>query len=237
MSEVIKAVVKFPRVSGVPADTVDHDWYFLWNTAGSPILSDLVPVVDALTAFYNTASSDSGFSVGHYMSEELERSNDADVALYRVPAVAGPLGAPTTMGTVLFSAAVAGTPFPSEVAVCMSYRSLYDSDVEFLPGERPRATHRGRVYIGPLQSVSTELANHEVTPSSAFINDVVENAVHFMSNGDAESPLNGTDWVWVQFSIKEWRSLPVAQVWVDDAFDTQRRRGRQAQTRMTAVTT
>jgi hypothetical protein len=100
---------------------------------------------------------------------------------------------------------------PTEVALCLSY---------YADNKLPR--NRGRIYVGPWGT-----ANHR--PDSAQMNMLGAMAAAF-------SALGGANVQWQQVSkTGAGHRKKVTNWWVDDAWDTQRRRGVGALTRITGT--
>lgn len=225
-----KVTATFQRLSGIPQDIVVNDWFFHWSTTGAdPASADFDVVANALSQFYNTVPTGGTHAVGEYLSEALSRPHGIDLKYYEIPAARGPLGSPVYTKNKSFSAFSTGKPLPEEMAICLSYRSDYSTAVEFGGGgTRPRARHRGRIFLGPLESdiiVLEDSATHEVTIGTTPQIDITSAAVQSFSAGSAASPLHLTDWTWGQFSPTAWLRQLVTTCWVDNAFDVQRRRG------------
>lgn len=108
---------------------------------------------------------------------------------------------------------------PREVALCLSYSA--DPD-EF----RPRFA--GRLYVGPWPQ-----SEMNVVPASSGTNtpqlDLQALAVGLQN-------LGGPDIDWITFSRVTLQGSPVRRWWVDNEWDTQRRRGRVATNRLTGTT-
>jgi hypothetical protein len=109
-----------------------------------------------------------------------------------------------------FGAAPAGFPLPAEVALVLSYHAEPVSGLS-------QARRRGRVYIGPLNTGT--LATGEGRPSGGTLTTFVNAAEALL----AESQL--ADWTWSTYSTVLNSGAEVYAGWVDNAFDTQRRRG------------
>lgn len=104
---------------------------------------------------------------------------------------------------------------PSEVALVLSFQG------ERVPGiEQNR--RRGRIYLGPLQIGM----NTSGRPTSTRITTIV-NAAKALGDGIASD----TGGNWVVWSGTSGVSTEVKNGWVDNAFDTQRRRGVDATSR------
>jgi len=234
----IKAVVKMHKLSGIPRDDVVNDWYFHWdNGAADPATADYDVVKNALAAFYSTVGTGMVHAVGEYISEAINRGIGPDVEIYTIPPTRGPLGAPVYTSSFALAAAGTGTPLPSEMAICLSYRSDYSTDVEFgAGGTRPRSSHRGRVYIGPLEGTLISLEDgttHEVTVGSTPQTDIAMSARLAFSAASPGTIFPSTHWTWGQFSRTHWLRQLVTTCWVDNEFDVQRRRGLRPTTRQT----
>lgn len=97
---------------------------------------------------------------------------------------------------------------PREVALCLSYFA-----------GRNGPTTRGRVFIGPLtQAVMTD------HPTGTIVGRILD-------FGQGLDGMGGADWKWHQHSQKLAVSAEVTDIWCDNAWDTQRRRGDKATSR------
>lgn len=103
-----------------------------------------------------------------------------------------------------------GTPLPSEVALCCSFQADRISGV-------PQARRRGRVYIGPLSTVAL---GTDGRPAATFVTAMVN-----AGNDLVDASVASTTWKWSVFSRVLGTGSEVTNGWVDNAFDTQRRRG------------
>nr|CRY96650.1 hypothetical protein [uncultured prokaryote] len=99
---------------------------------------------------------------------------------------------------------------PAEVALCLSFQAQKFSGV-------PQASRRGRIYLGPMGGSATGLDGR---PESVTVGLITTAASAFLDRGAANP-----QWSWVVWSTKNETSAPVADGWVDNAWDTQRRRG------------
>lgn len=109
----------------------------------------------------------------------------------------------------------AGVNLPEEVAVCMSYTAL-------APPGTIRARRRGRIYLGPLNT--TALAFGTESSAQQHVNAGLITAI----NGAADAfagELTAVSATWCMYSKTDSAAHPIVQVSVDNAFDTQRRRG------------
>lgn len=117
-----------------------------------------------------------------------------------------------------FSRNGSGTALPAEVAVCTSMAA------ESPAGARP-ARRRGRMYIGPLNSGVVQVVAGYARPSATFQTLLANSTETFVEN------LAELDWQVCIWSRKDDTLFPVVRGWVNDEFDTQRRRGPEVTTR------
>lgn len=97
---------------------------------------------------------------------------------------------------------------PFEVAICLSYATV----------DNPLAStkrRRGRIFVGPLASgvVGTE------RPGSTIQNPILDFGEALASIGTAGNT------TWLMYSPSDDVYVKIESIWVDDAWDTQRRRG------------
>lgn len=97
---------------------------------------------------------------------------------------------------------------PAEVAICLSYASVDDPEAS-----TPR--RRGRIYLGPLSPSRTGVKR----PSGPTREQVLN-----FGEGIAQVG-TGTTTTWSLLSRMDGSYHKIESIWVDDAWDTQRRRG------------
>jgi len=124
--------------------------------------------------------------------------------------------APVTNSTWNFISAPTGVPLPPEVSLCGSFQAPPFSGV-------PQARRRGRIYIGPLSSGTLDTLGR---PTAGTVT-VLRNALEALRVSSAAA----ADWKWQVFSVKNLTGYTITNGWVDNEFDTQRRRGRLAVSR------
>jgi hypothetical protein len=138
----------------------------------------------------------------------LLAQNNHDIQFYResdpTPRV------PRYESTFNLVSAPSGSPLPREVALCCSFQAGRIS------GES-QARRRGRVYIGMLDSATV---GADGRPDAAVID-----AVAAFGNAILGPSLASTSWKWAVYSRMNGSGSEVLDGWVDNAFDTQRRRG------------
>jgi len=102
---------------------------------------------------------------------------------------------------------------PTEVAVCLSVHGVFESG-------QPKARRRGRVYLGPL-GVGTlnDAGGGKTAVEPTFLTDMLD-AYEAAWAGLTTAGLSHAVW-----SSADNEAYPVVEAWMDNAFDTQRRRG------------
>lgn len=105
-----------------------------------------------------------------------------------------------------------------ETAICMSFQG------DKVSGE-PQARKRGRIYLGPLAESNSD---NQGRPNQFILQDVQDAGAGLLAASDAAAA-----WTWVVYSPTSGLTHNVTNGWVDNEFDTQRRRGRPATARST----
>lgn len=228
MTTPILATVQLGAVGGLPEDTVDNDWSFLAADASETTLSG---IASSLTNFYIVAGGVTGLAVGEYISDHISRAaNACAIKFYDLSGHldGSPHGSPvyTETFTMLDKASYAN--YPAEVAAAVSFMA---TGWELVPETasnpspppaviRPRARYRGRVFLGPLIALAAGTsAKNEPIPAANFIATVGQALDAFMDE-------RGGDFaVWSRADETLRLVAPDGVFWMDDAFDTQRRRG------------
>jgi hypothetical protein len=125
---------------------------------------------------------------------------------------------PVLEGTMDLASAPSGAPLPHEVAIVLSFHAQPTSGI-------PMSRLRGRVYLGP---ITTAMSDTDARLSSAN-----QGAIASAGEDLQIASLAATTWKWVVWSTVDEASTIVIGGWVDNAFDTQRRRGRDTTERVT----
>jgi len=164
-------------------------------------------VVTAVTAFYNG------------LSDRLSSLTRQNGHTYKIYDLADPEPrAPVLEGGWNFTTAPSGSPLPPEVSLCMSFQASKASGV-------PQARKRNRIFFPFIRA--TECGT-DGRPTPAFVTDLAAAGDTLLASSDA-----ATTWAWQIFStiVPLNASPPVNNGWVDNEWDTQRRRGRVAVSR------
>lgn len=115
-----------------------------------------------------------------------------------------------------FGSAPTGNTLPAEVALCVSFEGVRISGTD-------QARRRGRIYLGPIDAAEMTAGR----PSSSWPTDLVTYFKTFIED------LNTAGCYFVVRSRVGDNNVQVARIWVDNAFDTQRRRGVEPTSRST----
>lgn len=227
VATLVKVIL--PRVTGVPKDQSNND--FVFNLGAAALDEDAVAMLlPVVTAFYNTAGIGATQQVAFYIGAQVPRGVPVQVHFYQVGALDGsvPMGPPRYIRTFTLGAQGAGGgAFPSEVALVGSYHAENALVPEHGTGPggvktRPKARYRGRIYLGPLGNAAGDLSTGEHRPNVAIMADL-KGAMETLAVADVG---------WSVWSRVDATLRLVIGGWVDNSWDTQRRRGPEATSRV-----
>jgi hypothetical protein len=203
---VIRAQISIERLSRLPEDRSENTMHFI-TSLPQPLDGELTAIEGAIIDFYNTPPVGAN-AIAQHFSNLVATGSVHTIKMYN-------LGQPKPRPPVYQSAFALvgpqGNGLPAEVATCLSYRAAQ------MPGV-PAARRRGRIYLGPLNqtSVASQITNSDVKPSDALILALL---------GAGERLMNHANATWAVYSQMDAMAREITQVSVDNAFDTQRRRG------------
>jgi len=231
------AMVVLNSVSGNPDDRFVNDWHLHWAGAGAPGGGDFEYATEQIRYFYDEIAGGQGEAISETLSGVISRVADPKphmVRFYNILGGGAPSGPPAA--DVPFAIVGPGDEsmnLPSEVAVCVTllgtgYYSVPEFDyVNLSPAgnpTRPRSRRRGRIYLGPL--------NNNAIPGdpAAFSTDVprVKSGLQAdigIATHRLAVAMDDGDWHLCLYSKVDDTRYDFDTGWVDDAFDTQRRRG------------
>lgn len=218
----IRVIASWGRDTGLPEDASVNVWHFAHRdfNPGTTEQDSANDCIDRLESFYQEIDQIYSAENGPVIvckAYNLESPEPRTPLLERNIDV-------TPSGTV---------GFPHEVAICLSMAA------EMVSGQ-PRARRRGRVYLGPIQSGASVSGGGRVSVSPTTMGIITDAAVAAFDTGlGPEDPrlvvysrTDDENGVSVANSCHD-----VVTMWVDDAWDTQRRRGTAPQTRDTVSIT
>lgn len=207
---VARAQIRIPRDNAITEDIVTNTLY--WHSVETPLLeSDCADIAATINLFYGAWDQ--------YLNKQLNPSG-AEIRFYdmadpepRVPVSIEPLS--LTPGT--------GDPgLPAEVAACLSFRGA-------VPSGANRARRTGRIYLGPFTTGVLQIGTGDADISDTFAG-FVDDGLDFLT-----TPVDngGRIWTWCVYSPStvgggsnpNLGAFDVETVWMDERFDTQRRRG------------
>lgn len=201
----VLATVTLPFRTFIPEDVAVNT--FSWACGTEADATGHIP--GALLEFYNTVPSSN--ALYKYMSNHIDFTQ-ARIKLYNFsdPEPRAPFYDALMGGT--WGSPSATTALPSEVSLVASFAAAPAS------GETA-ARRRGRIYLGPLNTdaqIATTLTPSR--PTAAFIHDVAVACDRMATTDDADAQ-------WVVHSRANNAWYTIVSGWVDNAWDTQRRRG------------
>lgn len=218
----IKAVVEMHYASGLPRDVVQNTFTFVCQDG----TNYLEYIEDTLQAAYDNVT-------GAY-SHDVDRTPGASLTFYDW--TVAPPNPPLATSTLTIQA-VSGSAYdlPPEVSMVCSFQAPTVAGV-------PMARRRGRVYLGPWCTAS---AVDSSAPPAAIVSAVKDFGLDIVTAAGG----SGTIACLAVLSRKQaggWllpgesgppnfaaAVSPVYKGWVDNAWDTQRRRGQDATSRTT----
>lgn len=212
---VCRVTCKFPYLGGLPRDCSENVTWWSVPSDATTAADAAGMLTDHVTNFYTQAHT-GGSSVSNYMASYINRSA-ATIEFQMVTIATGiAVGDPITVPLIGMSNLPSGNSLPAEVALCISFGGS-ESGV-------PIASRRGRIYIGPLNVAAVASATGYARPAQVF-RDALTNA----AQDHWDSP--GAGWDMVVYSRKLRLITLIAGGWVDNEWDTQRRRGEAATAR------
>lgn len=233
-----RCIAVFEHDNGLPRDATVMTFHFENGIGGAYTAAEIG--IDVVNMF--TTALPSGRKLGSWIGPSHDSIyakvydvNDFIDSNGRLRSASGPpefVSSTITLGTKLTDIAL-----PAEVAVCLSTRCTTEPMV-------PRQQRTGRFYMGPLCTQAMEGTTGAVArPAATLLTDLRDaaNKLHDDAithggtwvvysrpfGGRAETPRPGRPSL-PELEPRGAATYPIDQVWTDDAFDTQRRRGERA---------
>lgn len=211
MPGVLRAQVTLQRTTFLPEDVIVNTFHFA-TLDPTPTAAEITAISLALDAFYDTVTT-SGSAVRQYLNQTVAAAGHR----LKMYALTDPEPRFPVYDEPFVITTPTGAPIPSEVALCLSFQSAPASGVNM-------ARRRGRVFIGPLNTAALLTGTDDAYPNSTFTATLVAAGVRLR---------NDPDCVWGVWSPTGSEFNTIASVWVDNSFDTQRRRGKRPTARVT----
>ena len=189
--------------STLPEDRVINTFHFL---SGGAYANDVTSALAKVATFYTGLGSGQTNHISSYLSPWVQR--DAELRAYDLSTA--PPRVPT-VNSLTLSAALAAGGVVEECALCLSYHGA--------PPISPR--RRGRIYIGPLclnsDTIVAATSTNPSRPAATIVADLVTAAATLATD-------TGVNWV-IRSKLPSENLVAITAGYVDNAFDTQRRRG------------
>lgn len=206
----IRAMVVIPRHTAIPADAVSNTWHFFAGHTVTGTDADLVAA--RVLTFYEDDTL--GQSVGSFMGPMLNGAG----TVFKIYDLSDPEPRSPILEVNLEITIPTGgsaVPPPSESAVAMSYQAVQESGI-------PQARRRGRIYLGPFSDLAAERVSNISRPKQV-LRDTIQ------SSAEVLQATNDSGLYWTVYSTAGAGppavGPEVTNGWIDDAWDTQRRRG------------
>lgn len=200
----IRAQVALQHDSGLAEDAVVNTFHFdstLTQTAS------IAQIRANIANFYSTTNAPFLGPVSSFLSSEL--SGSVTMRLYNLSDAEPRVPFDEHTFTIVPGT---GTPMPSEVAYVLSFQGAKISG-------QPQARRRGRIFLGPMDSSAGAVLNGVARPATGMRDVVRAAAIRLKSDSNANSTF------WSIFSPTDNAMVRVDNGWLDNAWDTQRRRG------------
>jgi hypothetical protein len=188
--------------SARPEDAITNTFHFI-NT---DTVTDYDNVRDMLVDFYTATNLEKPVAIREYMSQ----GSITGEYVLKAYALEDPKPRQPVI-TYQGSFSPPNTPtLPSEVALVMSFQAELES------GEIA-ARRRNRVYLGPFGEAANKVIGRP--------EDELVQCMLFSGKQLIEASSASLRWTWVVYSPTTDQAYPVNNGWVDNSWDTQRRRG------------
>ncbi len=204
-----------PAKSGLPEDRFITTWAFKTLDGLPPTAAHLASAADVVTAFFNTVTAPATVGITAHLSRYIN-GPAVECRVYRL-GDSVPREPTVFPRPLIISSTSQG---PSEVALCASF---------YATRNLPR--RRGRVYVGPLGNTTTSIDQGDGTQPTRPSLSLRNSLIGAMTGLRTQAAAAGIPWGVLSGLDVEIR--PVTAGWVDNAFDTQRRRGEEASSRLT----
>lgn len=207
----VRAMFVMQGGSNLPEDRFINTWHF---SSGASYAAHVVTIQEALADFYIEVPSGSLLAVGKYISPYAKRA--ATLKCYDLSTAEPRV---STDITITLPTPSLASGLPEEVACCLSFA-----------GAPPvTARRRGRIYLGPLNYDAVDDGDTTLPARTkvGMQQSLVSAATNLLAAGVG----------WAIRSVASGGTfVPVATGWVDNALDSQRRRGPDASSRLTFPT-
>lgn len=207
----LKIQFEMARTTGIPEDVVVNTFHF--STSSTPLTTaDRDACIARVESFYKTTVTGLSWGPHDFLSPVLTGAYTVKAYRMEDPEPRPPIH--TVTGTMTVGAT---PPLPSEVALCVSLAGDIPAGVD------PK-NYRGRIYLGPFSANGASEAtvvSGDGRPH-ANLRSTLAGAAKALMDQDGTAPVGNQ---WCVFSRDLGALVPIRRVWVDNSWDTQRRRG------------
>lgn len=233
---IVSVQHSFQEQSGLARDQIVNTFHFNKVTSGD---GDMAGLATAIKDFFTGHEEVAGTSYPSLYDKYLGGSifgTEAKIKMYKLTdAKPRPIVYQTSYTT---PSATGADTVPTEVAMCLSYHSLpgsWGTETALAPAltANPVGRHRGRIYVGPVRSACLDTNGR---PVQDFADMLRRLALRMYATAFA------LDFQWCIYSptlTTQAGGVPqgstIQAFSTDDAWDTQRRRGKQPTAKTTSL--
>ena len=200
----VQVTVRLPSITGLRRDESVNTFAFSGVDDGT----DSTAVLNMIRDFYVTSTPAALGSLSTYLGSSISRSAPAMIDF---SPIVGNTTLPVIASDTMFLGGGSTTPLPLEVATVLSFGTLIGTGL-------PLRRQRGRIYLGPLGTNTLNSEGDQPVVASGLVLVMREAAARLRDASQAA----GTPWsVWSRADAVLW---PIVGGFVDNEFDTQRRR-------------
>ena len=227
----LKTVVTLGAASGLTEDNVVNT--FAVETPNAASGADHGVIAAAFASLYNATAPGATMELRNYLGPQISRAaNACSVDLYDIDGKLGgqPHGSPIFSVPFTLGAGMNQDALPEECALCVTLRGQgWENALVEIPDdadadtgkERPKQRRTGRFFLGPFISSVNGVTNGRSHPSAAMTANVRAAVLEL-----ADALVTGAGSYLAVWSKQDSALYRVTHVETDDAWDTQRRRGR-----------
>lgn len=208
--------VTIPYFTGIAKDVITNTFNYSWDAGGAPGASDFLNLRNAIFGFYEGI----WLTGGPYGMAPWVNATAARIKIYNLDDPEPRVPVYDNTNALVVKKDTAGV-LPPEVSLVLSFHGNYISGV-------PLARQRGRIFLGGIgdSCVLTSSASAYPVPNATWRTLIGTTARSNLKLGAA-----AFSWQWNVLSRTAGLGFEVYSGWVDNAFDTQRRRGQAATSR------
>lgn len=233
-----KVQVEIPAGTGFPEDSAVNTFTVTGATAITQANVGLIGM--PIASFYNGANAGGNPLAFWLGSSRVRSAQGCKVDVYNITGKldGSPHGSPVASDAFTLGAPSGNQEFPAEVSLALTLRGsgwegqAVETPDNADPGtevQRPRQRRTGKLYLGPIQNAAAEFSTGWSRPSAALMTSLL------VASERLRDELLANNFTWCVWSRVDQFLYPISETQVDNAWDTQRRRGPDASARTTRV--